>query len=109
MFNIGAANYLPAYSCEIGVPIDEREFHLAAVERIVELAAQRRRLGNVYHSAPISLRFVKASDAYLSMMQGHDTMMIELIMATHTVGGMELQAAHETALHALEDARTGAR
>ncbi len=35
------------------------------------------------------------------MMQGQDTMMIELIMATHTVGGMELQAAHESALHAL--------
>ena len=101
VFNIGAANYLPAYSCEIGVPIDERQFHLAAVERIVEVAALRRRLGNVYHSAPISLRFVKASDAYLSMMQGQDTMMIELIMATHTVGGMELLAAHETALHAL--------
>ena len=101
VFNIGAANYLPAYSCEIGVPVDERGFHLAAVERIVELAAQRRRLGNVYHSAPISLRFVKASDAYLSMMQGQNTMMIELIMATHTVGGTELQAAHETALQAL--------
>jgi L-gulono-1,4-lactone dehydrogenase len=101
VFNIGAANYLPAYSCEIGIPIDERQFHLAAVERIVEVAAQRRRLGNVYHSAPISLRFVKASDAHLSMMQGQDTMMIELIMATHTVGGTELQAAHESALHAL--------
>ncbi len=63
VFNIGAANYLPAYSCEIGVPIDERQFHLAAVERIVEVAAQRRRLGDVYHSAPISLRFVKASNA----------------------------------------------
>ncbi len=101
VFNIGAANYLPAYSCEIGVPIDERQFHLAAVERIVEVAAQRRRLGNVYHSAPISLRFVKASDACLSMMQGQDTMMIELIMATHTVGGTELLAAHENALQAL--------
>lgn len=102
VFNIGAANYLPAYSCEIGVPVDERGFHLAAVERIVEVAAQRRRLGNAYHSAPISLRFVKASDACMAMMQGRDTMMIELIMATHTVGGMELLAAHETALHALE-------
>jgi L-gulono-1,4-lactone dehydrogenase len=101
VFNIGAANYLPAYSCEIGVPVDERGFHLAAVERIVEVAAQRRRLGNVYHSGPISLRFVKASDAYMSMMQGQDTMMIELIMATHTVGGVELQAAHETALQEL--------
>jgi hypothetical protein len=101
VFNIGAANYLPAYSCEIGVPIDERQLHLAAVERIVEVAAQRRRLGDVYHSSPISLRFVKASDSYMSMMQGRDTMMIELIMTTHTVGGMELLGAHENALYAL--------
>jgi hypothetical protein len=102
VFNIGAANYLPAYSCEIGVPIDERQYHVAAVERIVEVAAQRRLLGDVYHSSPISLRFVRASDACMSMMQGRDTMMIELIMATHTVGGMELLAAHERALQELD-------
>jgi hypothetical protein len=100
VFNIGAANYLPAYSCEIGVPADEPQLNLA-VERIVEVAAQRRRLGNVFHSSPISLRFVKASDAYMSMMQGRDTVMIELIMATHTVGGMELLTAHENALYEL--------
>jgi hypothetical protein len=101
VFNIGAANYLPAYSCEIGVPVDERELYLAAVEKIVAVAEQRRRLGDVYHSSPISLRFVKASEACMSMMQGRDTMMIELIMATHTVGGMELLGAHEDALYEL--------
>jgi FAD/FMN-containing dehydrogenase len=101
VFNIGAANYLPAYSCEIGVPVDKRELHLAAVERIVEVAAQRRRLGGVYHSSPISLRFVKRTTAHLSMMEGRDTMMIELIMSAHTVGGMELLGAHEDALYQL--------
>lgn len=101
VFNIGAANYLPAYSCEIGVPVDERGLHLAAVEEIVAVAERRRHLGDVYHSSPISLRFVKGTDAHLSMMQGRDTMMIELIMATHTVGGMELLGAHEAALYAL--------
>ena len=99
VFNIGAANYLPAYSCEIGVPIDEGRLHLEAVERIVEVADRRRRLGGVYHSSPISLRFVKASDSHISMMQGHDTMMIELIMSKHTIGGMELLGAQEEALH----------
>jgi L-gulono-1,4-lactone dehydrogenase len=102
VFNIGAANYLPAYSCEIGVPIDEGRLHLEAVERIVEVADQRRRLGGVYHSCPISLRFVKESDSYISMMEGHDTMMIELIMSNHTIGGMELLGAHEEALHNLK-------
>jgi L-gulono-1,4-lactone dehydrogenase len=101
VFNIGAANYLPAYSCEIGIPIDRRGLHLQAVERIIDVAGQRRRVGNVFHSSPISLRFVKATDAYMSMMQGRETMMIELIMAKHTVGGMELLAAHEQALYRL--------
>jgi hypothetical protein len=101
VFNIGAANYLPAYSCEIGVPLDERGLHLAAVEKIAEVAEERRRLGDVYHTSPISLRFVNRTDAYMSMMQGRKTMMIELIMATHTVGGMELLAAHENALYEL--------
>lgn len=101
VFNIGAANYLPAYSCEIGVPIDERQLHLAAVETIVGVAARRAALGDVFHSSPISLRFVKGTNAHMSMMQGRDTMMIELIMATRTVGGMELLAEHEAALYPL--------
>jgi len=101
VFNIGAANYLPAYSAEIGVPIDEGDVHLKAVEKIVAVAAERRRLGGVYHSSPISLRFVKATSSCLSMMQGRDTMMIELIMSKHTVGGYELLDAHERALYAL--------
>ena len=101
VFNIGAANYLPAYSAEIGVPIDEGDVHLKAVEKIVEVAELRRRLGGVYHSSPISLRFVKATRSCLSMMEGHDTMMIELIMSKHTIGGMELLGAHEQVLYEL--------
>jgi hypothetical protein len=101
VLNIGTANLLPAYSCEIGVPIDEEERHIKAVERIIEVAAERRRLGNVYQGSPISLRFVKASDAYMSMMNGCATMMVELIQPTHTEGGFELLAAYEDALSAL--------
>ncbi len=99
VLNIGAANVLPAYSAEIGVPMDGR--HIEAVERIIEVAAQRRRLGEVYQSSPISLRFVRASPAYMSMMNGRDTMMIELIQLTRTEGGYELLAAYEEALYEL--------
>ena len=102
VLNIGAANYLPAYSCEIGVPVDERGLHIEAVDAIVDVAARHRDLGQAYQSAPISLRFVKATDALLAMMEGRNTMMIELIMQTHTEGGMELLAAYEDRLHALE-------
>jgi L-gulono-1,4-lactone dehydrogenase len=99
VLNIGAANVLPAYSEEIGVPMDGR--HLEAVERIIEVAAERRRLGGVYQSSPISFRFVRASPAYMSMMNGRDTMMIELIQLTRCEGGFELLAAYEEALYDL--------
>jgi D-arabinono-1,4-lactone oxidase len=101
VLNIGAANYLPAYSAEIGVPIDDRGRHVQAVERIFEVAARHRDLGHAYQSSPISLRFVRASDALMAMMNGRDTMMIELIMLTHTEGGFELLADYEEALYAL--------
>jgi hypothetical protein len=99
VLNIGAANVLPAYSCEIGVPVDGR--HIEAVERIIAVAEERRQIGDVYQSSPISFRFVKASPAYMSMMNGRDTMMIELIQLTRSEGGFELLAAYEDALYEL--------
>jgi FAD/FMN-containing dehydrogenase len=99
VFNIGTLNNLPAYSCEIGVPMDGR--HIEAVETIFRVAAERRELGQVYQSSPIALRFVKASPAYLSMMNGRDTMMIELIGLNGNDGGIELLKAYEEALYAL--------
>lgn len=99
VFNIGNANVLPAYSCEIGVPIDGR--HVEAVEAVFRVARERRELGQVYQSSPIALRFVKASPAYLSMMHGRDTMMIELIGLNGNDGGIELLKAYEEALYAL--------
>jgi hypothetical protein len=99
VLNIGTANFVPAYSAEIGVPVDDRALHIKAVERIMEIAAARREIGAVYHTSPISLRFVKASPALMSMMHGQETMMIELIQMTHTEGGLEILAAYEDALY----------
>jgi hypothetical protein len=101
VFNIGTANDLPAYSAEIGVPVDDRGLHIEAVEKIFQVAARHAKLGRAYQSSPISLRFVQASDALMSMMYGRSTMMIELIMLTHTEGGFELLADYEEALYAL--------
>src|ERR1019366_9293372 len=50
--DLGAANYPPTFWPEIGNPEDERHPHRAAVEKIVELAALRARLGDVYHTSP---------------------------------------------------------
>ncbi len=99
VFNIGNANLVPALSAEVGVPIDGR--HIDAVERIFEVADEHRRLGAVYQSAPIALRFVKASPAYLSMCSGADTMMIELIQLNGAGGALELTTAYEEALYEL--------
>ncbi len=98
VFNIGTANLLPAYSAEIAVPVDQQGSHVEAMERVFEVAEQHRRLGDIFHTSPIALRFVAPSPAYLSMMEGRPTMMMELIQLKRTEGGMELLAAYEEAL-----------
>jgi hypothetical protein len=100
VLNIGAANLLPAYSSEIAVPLDG-DRHVQAIDEIIRIADRHRRLGRVYHTSLIALRFVRASPAYMSMMHGGATMMIELIQMTETEGGYELLSAYEDALYAL--------
>jgi L-gulono-1,4-lactone dehydrogenase len=102
VLNIGAANQLPAISAEIGVPVDDRRLHVEAIDRIIEIADEHRRLGEIFHTSPISLRFVASSTAQMSMMHGCDTMMIELIQLKGTKGGLEVLAAYEDALYELE-------
>jgi hypothetical protein len=99
VFNIGNANLVPALSGEVGVAIDGS--HIAAVERIFEVADDYRRRSGIYQSAPIALRFVRSSPAYLSMMNGRDTAMIELIELNGARGALELANAYEEALYEL--------
>ena len=96
VFNIGAANKLPAYSMELGIPLADDK-HITAVDRIIEIAKVRAAEG-VYHSSPISLRFVGKSGAYGSMMYEQPTMMIELIMVTESRGGYALLEGYEARL-----------
>src|SRR5436190_13289140 len=74
VFNIGEANRLPAVSMELGVTLEGNR-HLEAVDRILDIAAERRRRDKLVHTSPIALRFVGASQAYASMLQGQQTMM----------------------------------
>jgi FAD/FMN-containing dehydrogenase len=96
VFNIGEANKIPAYSAELAVPL-EGDRHIAAVERIFELAAAGLKKGLV-HTSPIALRFVAPSKAYASMMYDRPTMMIELILAKGTKNGFDLLAMYEQEL-----------
>jgi L-gulono-1,4-lactone dehydrogenase len=98
VFNIGTANYLPAYSSEIGVPVTG-DNHVRAIEEVFAVAQRHRELGGIYETSPIALRFVRRSPACMSMMHAADTMMIELIQMVRTEGGFELLGAYEDALY----------
>ncbi|MGO9949693.1 MAG: D-arabinono-1,4-lactone oxidase, partial [Steroidobacteraceae bacterium] len=100
VLNIGAANDLPAYSMEIAIPM-RGDGPVEAVELVMAVAAERMLAGEIYHTSPVSLRFVRQSPAHMSMMYGADTMTIELIMLVGTEGGDELEGAHEEALRAV--------
>ena len=96
VFNIGAANKLPALSMELGVPA-EGDNHLRTVDRILQIAAECARRKR-FHTSPIALRFVAPSKALASMMHGAPTMMIELILVSGTRHGHELLQSYEREL-----------
>jgi L-gulono-1,4-lactone dehydrogenase len=100
VFNIGEANRLPAVSMELGFTLED-DVHLDAVDRILAIAARRRKQDKLVHTSPIALRFVAPSRAYASMMHGRPTMMVELILVTGTRGGDELLAGYERELATL--------
>lgn len=78
VFHIGEANYLPAISAEFAVPV-EGDAYLAAIDRLIEVAEEVGRKERLYLSAPVAVRFVKGTDSLLSMMNGRDTCMLEVI------------------------------
>jgi L-gulono-1,4-lactone dehydrogenase len=101
VFNIGEANHLPAYSMELGVSLDANR-HVECIDRLLEIAAERRKRERLVHTSPIALRFVRPSRAFASMMYERPTMMIELIMVVGTRGGERLLAGYEERLADLD-------
>jgi hypothetical protein len=73
----------------------------SAIDKIHSIAQMARLQGNQYQSSAFSLRFVKASPASLSMMEGRDTAMIEMDMLTGTYGGAEIMERYETSMYEL--------
>lgn len=99
VLNIGSANLLPVVSSEIAVPVDDRGTHIDAVHRVFRTAELWRSQGRIYHAGYVSLRFVRESPAFLSMMHGRPlTMMIELFILHPIRGNEELLSAYEDAL-----------
>lgn len=98
VLNIGTANRVTAYSAEIGFPLKENKY-INAVDKFLEMAEELRSVGVVFLSSPISLRFVKASNAFLSPQYGYDTCMVEIISLKGTQGYFEMIAQFENVLY----------
>jgi len=97
VLDLGAPNYVDAYSSELALAV-ENGAYLAAAEKIIEIAERNRATKNIYHTVPFSLRFVASSDLYFSMMYGRQTCMIEVPMLDGTKGGMDILREIEEAL-----------
>jgi hypothetical protein len=97
VLDIGAPNYIAAYSSELALSVDDHSY-IAAAEKIIEIAERNRATKKIYHTVPFSLRFVAKHELYLSMMYGRDTCMIEVPMVDPTAGGMEILKDIEVAL-----------
>jgi len=89
VMNLGNANYVKGYSGEYAVSLKDN-LYIDAVDAILEEAKKNMELGELYHTAPISMRFVKKCDAHLSMMNGEDKCMIEVPLLVGTKGRFQI-------------------
>lgn len=94
------------FATEIGFSLQDgdnytpRHFQ-AAVDKIHAIAQDARVNGLQYQSSPFSLRFVKSSNAHLSMMQGTNTCMIEMDMVVGTYGGKEIMKRYQDNMYSV--------
>jgi hypothetical protein len=106
IYNLGL-NQNAGFATEIGFALQDSagnytETHFQqAVDRIHRIAQRARVQGKQYQTAPFALRFVKASQAQLSMMQGVNTCMIEMDMVTGTYGGQEVMQRYQESMYEL--------
>ena len=98
VLNIGAPNNIQAVSAELAFPMAGNRY-LDAIDRFLQLAEIQRATGDRCHSSPVSLRFVKASKAYLAPQSGRDTCMLEIIFGKGTKGANEMIYFYETELY----------
>jgi L-gulono-1,4-lactone dehydrogenase len=104
VMNIGNANNVRGYAGEYAVSL-KNDLFIKAVDRIIELAEKNKILGEIYHTAPISLRFVRQSNAFLSMMHGEDKCLIEVPLVYQTKGRFQILDKLEDELCLLGDIR----
>jgi L-gulono-1,4-lactone dehydrogenase len=95
------------FAAEIGFSLEDDKGNYTAdnfrqaIDQIHLIAQRARTVGHQYQTSAFSLRFVDASQAQLSMMQGRKTAMIEMDMLTGTYAGQEIMYRYETNMYAL--------
>jgi hypothetical protein len=94
VFNIGQVNETKAIAVEIGFDLKEA---VPVLERAFQLSDELRAQG-LMHSAPASVRFVKSTDAMISMAQGRATGVLELIVLADVNGHEQLLKTYEQTL-----------
>ncbi len=106
IYNLGL-NQDAGVATEIGFALEDgnggytNENFKAAVDKIHRVAQDARVNGEQYQTSPFSIRFVKSSNAHLSMMQGMNTCMIEMDMITGTYGLPEIMKRYQDNMYAL--------
>lgn len=106
IYNLGL-NQDSGFAAEVGFSLQDADGNYtprgftAAIDRIHQIAQRARQQGEQYQTSPFSLRFVKESNALLSMMNGRNTAMIEMDMVTGTYAGPEIMYRYETNMYAL--------
>ena len=91
VFNVGGINSLRAFGIELAFPLSDT---IPATEALFEKAHAELSEGR-HHSVPVSLRFVKQSDAFLAMQAGRDTTMMEIGMLVQAQGAATLLSNYE--------------
>lgn len=91
VFNIGVVNYTDAIAIEAAF---DMRHTVAALERSFALADTLFAQGFV-HTAPVAVRFVKASDALIATQQGRDTMFMEVIALRDSKGARPVLTTHQ--------------
>jgi hypothetical protein len=102
VFNSGKVNELMAYSAELAIDLPHA---ITAIQRVFDVSRNKLKIRSGVHSAPISIRFVKACDALLSPQNGRPTCMIEIFTLAGVLGTNGLLLDHERDLMDLLGAR----
>lgn len=106
IYNLGLAGDV-GFAAEIGFSLEDAQGNYTiesfqnAIDEIHAIAQRARTVGQQYQTSAFSLRFVNASQAQVSMMQGRKTAMIEMDMLTGTYASQEIMYRYETNMYAL--------